>query len=308
MAIPSTGPLTLQAIQTEFGGTNPIGLNEYYAGGGLVPPGTTGTYGAVPTSGTISIRNFYGTSNRVAVVLNISANTLNYDVYTQATANPSYIAGISDVVVNISPAIYVGSASTGSYSMLVPASFSPTDTVRINNSGFIYGAGGNAGAGGGTGAAGGGGNTGGNALFIGRPTSINNLSTIASGGGGGGGGGNNYITTPQPTRTTPGPFNTFYGGGGGGGGMGSNGGAGGAGGVSQGNGSAGGSGTTASAGGGGAGANGNPGGNGGSVGAGGSAGNPGIYGAGAGGGTGSYIVGNPLVTYIATGTLLGNVS
>lgn len=69
MALPSSGPLSLSDIQGEFGGSNPIGLNEYYAGGSYVPAGTTGTYGAVPSSGTISIQNFYGTSN---VVISIS--------------------------------------------------------------------------------------------------------------------------------------------------------------------------------------------------------------------------------------------
>lgn len=64
MAIPSSGPLTLADIQTEFGGSNPISLSEYYAGGGLVPAGTSGTYGAVPSSGQISIQNFYGTQNQ----------------------------------------------------------------------------------------------------------------------------------------------------------------------------------------------------------------------------------------------------
>lgn len=63
MTLPASGELTLADIQGEFGGANPIGLNEYYAGGGLVPPGTTGTHGAVPTSGEISVYNFYGTSN-----------------------------------------------------------------------------------------------------------------------------------------------------------------------------------------------------------------------------------------------------
>jgi hypothetical protein len=63
MAIPASGPLALTDIQTEFGGANPIGLNEYYAGGSYVPAGTSGTYGAVPSSGAISIQNFYGTSN-----------------------------------------------------------------------------------------------------------------------------------------------------------------------------------------------------------------------------------------------------
>jgi hypothetical protein len=63
MTLPSSGALSLADIQGEFGGANPIGLNEYYAGGGLVPAGTTGTNGAVPSSGAISIYNFYGTSN-----------------------------------------------------------------------------------------------------------------------------------------------------------------------------------------------------------------------------------------------------
>jgi hypothetical protein len=63
MTLPTSGPLSLSNIQTEFGGSNPISLSEYYAGGGLVPPGTSGTNGPVPSSGTISISNFYGTSN-----------------------------------------------------------------------------------------------------------------------------------------------------------------------------------------------------------------------------------------------------
>jgi hypothetical protein len=57
-------------------------LSEYYAGGGLVPAGTTGTYGAVPSSGAISIRNFYGTSNVLISITNqnISGFTFTPDV------------------------------------------------------------------------------------------------------------------------------------------------------------------------------------------------------------------------------------
>ena len=62
MTLPASGPLTLADIQTEFGGTNPISLNEYYAGGAYVYAGASGTYGAVPSSGQISVQNFYGTS------------------------------------------------------------------------------------------------------------------------------------------------------------------------------------------------------------------------------------------------------
>jgi len=72
MPLPASGPLSLNDIQGEFGGSNPISLSEYYAGGGLVPSGTSGTYGAVPSSGTISIQNFYGTSN---VVITLTSQT-----------------------------------------------------------------------------------------------------------------------------------------------------------------------------------------------------------------------------------------
>ena len=65
MAIPSSGPVSFSDIQTEFGGSNPISMNEYYAGGANVPAGTTGTNGAVPSSGQISVNQFYGTSDVV---------------------------------------------------------------------------------------------------------------------------------------------------------------------------------------------------------------------------------------------------
>lgn len=62
MAIPSSGALSLSDIQTEFGGSNPIGMDEYYAGGSYVASGTSGTNGAVPTSGAISLSSFFGTA------------------------------------------------------------------------------------------------------------------------------------------------------------------------------------------------------------------------------------------------------
>lgn len=72
MAIPSSGAISLLDIQNEFGGSSPISLNEYYAGGSYVPSGTTGTYGAVPSSGEISLRNFYGTSKVVNIYRTIT--------------------------------------------------------------------------------------------------------------------------------------------------------------------------------------------------------------------------------------------
>jgi hypothetical protein len=60
MPLPSSGPIDLNSIQTEFGGTNPIGLNEYYRGGAY----TTANNTNVPTSGTISLNQFYGATKQ----------------------------------------------------------------------------------------------------------------------------------------------------------------------------------------------------------------------------------------------------
>ena len=51
MALPNSGAISLQDIQNEFGGSNPIGINEYY-----------GVASGVPASGTISFDDFYGKS------------------------------------------------------------------------------------------------------------------------------------------------------------------------------------------------------------------------------------------------------
>lgn len=62
MTIASSGAIAFTTIQTEFGGSNPISMSEYYAGGSYVPAGTSGTNGAVPSSGQISVSQFYGTT------------------------------------------------------------------------------------------------------------------------------------------------------------------------------------------------------------------------------------------------------
>jgi hypothetical protein len=69
MALPTSGVLDLSDIQTEFGGSNPISLSEYYAGGLYVPSGTSGTNGAVPTSGEIEVSDFYGTQSGITITV-----------------------------------------------------------------------------------------------------------------------------------------------------------------------------------------------------------------------------------------------
>lgn len=64
MALPSSGPLSLNDIQVEFGGSNPIELNEYY-----------GAAAGIPTSGAIGIDDFYGASSAPSVVETAQSTT-----------------------------------------------------------------------------------------------------------------------------------------------------------------------------------------------------------------------------------------
>ena len=65
MALAPNPPICLTDLRTEFGDANGgnVCLTEYYAGGANVPSGTSGTNGAVPTSGTVCLTDFLGTSN-----------------------------------------------------------------------------------------------------------------------------------------------------------------------------------------------------------------------------------------------------
>ena len=90
MALPLSGPLSLTDIQTEFGGTNPISLSEYYKGGAFVL--TTDFAPNVPTSGTIRISDFYGARK----------TTLTTQTFTSVGDNfivlPATVAGTLQIV------------------------------------------------------------------------------------------------------------------------------------------------------------------------------------------------------------------
>ena len=77
MTLQTSSTITLAQIQSEHGGSNPIGMNEYYRGGSNVQNhnNTDGTFNAtaIPTSGTISLSQFYGSANNATVVGNTFA-------------------------------------------------------------------------------------------------------------------------------------------------------------------------------------------------------------------------------------------
>lgn len=219
MAIPGPGtPIDLQDLADEFGGSTPHQISEYYRGGGEVPDSAANS--AVPTSGTISLGDFYGAVNVVTLNLTVTGNTNNYNLYPQVSSNPSYVAGATNVNVTVNPGIRVGSTSRTGYAFQIPSQFNSGDNITLINKGTIVGRAGNGGRGGnfpvGAAVAG---QPGGHGLRIQRPVTIQNQGVIAGAGGGGGGSGAATIIDG-----TTGKFNTAYygqysgsGGGGGGG-------------------------------------------------------------------------------------------
>ena len=75
---PSPSQISLGDIQTEFGGSNPIGINEYYKNGGIVDSDDFAPN--VPTSGQISIGNFHS-----AYKVTLSVTIPHYDPFSLGT-------------------------------------------------------------------------------------------------------------------------------------------------------------------------------------------------------------------------------
>ena len=185
MAIPASGPISLITIQTEFGGSAPTSLNEYYAGGAYVPAGTSGTYGAVPSSGEISLRNFYGTSNGPPVP--VSYANLNLRAYALANGWD----GVSAYTATFGANVTIYSTSTSVPALTIDGSW-PNGVTVINN-GSIIGKGGKGGNGYLAPSFGElalmSGETGGSAISLGVNATITNNSGAYIAGGGGGGAG-----------------------------------------------------------------------------------------------------------------------
>ena len=163
MALPSSGPLTFQAIQNEFGGSHPISLSEYYRNGGLVPSNNTN----VAESGAINVGSFYDAVNEIGVAVSSGASTYNVQ-----TAFSSYWN------VTVPKRLTINSGVTLGH-LTVPASMA--GTLIIDNSGSVQGLGGSANGGAGA-----------TAMTIqstGVTINLASGSSISGGGGGAGAGG-----------------------------------------------------------------------------------------------------------------------
>lgn len=108
MVLQSSGEITLLDIQTEFGGTNPINMDEYYTGGIYVDSTAT----TIPTSGQINLNHFYGKSK----IYRIVASSTYYTLMTRYNSIYTIVQSGSDPNVQLQLASSsVGSGVTHSY-------------------------------------------------------------------------------------------------------------------------------------------------------------------------------------------------
>ena len=199
MSLPAhPNTISLAQLQTEFGGSNPISLSEYYSNGGLVPAGASGlpagVQTAIPSSGTISLGNFHGSAAVVYSYEYTTGGTRSIVVPALPSGWPSISALVwvngaggggggaaASPASGSDPAAGGGGGGGGSNWLYTFSNVTPGATVSVSvgsgGSGGVYSTAanpftpaGNGGDGGGTSVSGGG------------------ISASVAGGGGGGGG------------------------------------------------------------------------------------------------------------------------
>jgi len=135
MALPSSGTITLAQIQAEFGGSNSISLSEYYRNGAYVTSNNT----SVPTSGTISLSNFYGAVKAITVTYQLigaggaggHGNWNSYATTRAPSGGSSSITGAA--ITNLTAAGGLGG---------LDANLSPNPTYAGSGADSVYGPGG----------------------------------------------------------------------------------------------------------------------------------------------------------------------
>jgi hypothetical protein len=107
--------LSFSAIQTEFGGTNPISLSEYYKGGAYV---NANTVGSIPTSGAISLSQFLGRTQGVNPTYSLlrSVSSVNEPGNFTITFSTNQSGSFAYTISGVNSADIAGASLTGTVS------------------------------------------------------------------------------------------------------------------------------------------------------------------------------------------------
>lgn len=108
MTLPGSGTISIYSLVTEFGGSAPHALSEYYRNGGLVSSGNTN----VPTSGALSLSDFYGAT---------ATTTRDIRVQMSYNAGHGYSAfGVTSANSTAAPQSYSGSLLFNAFTIYSP--------------------------------------------------------------------------------------------------------------------------------------------------------------------------------------------
>ena len=97
MVVTSSAPISITDLVTEFGGSTPHALTEYYRGGSLVPNVTANN--SVPTSGAISLTDFFGATNTVTWTTVVTVGVVT-GLFTQSGFSSGIFGSLSDSTVD----------------------------------------------------------------------------------------------------------------------------------------------------------------------------------------------------------------
>lgn len=137
MPLQASGAISLSQICTEFQVAQTTPLSSFYRGGAIVPniPANNG----VPTSGALSLSNFYNATRQVPLSTGGPSSTSKLFTLPEATPAPSAISVTSDAIT-LTPAGGTGGPYTCTWSHLSgdatvsnPAAntFAPTFTATV---------------------------------------------------------------------------------------------------------------------------------------------------------------------------------
>lgn len=169
MPLPTTGPISLGNIATEFGDTPPHSMSEFY-----------GAASGIPVSGAISIGSFYGAASNFVATITSNVQELNLRTWLISLGwNQT-----APATVTIASGVYIWSDNTSVPALNMGGSF-PGGLTLINN-GYIMGKGGNGGYMVAATRAYVNPTAGGPAIALTGPISIDNTNGYIGGGGGGG--------------------------------------------------------------------------------------------------------------------------
>jgi hypothetical protein len=188
MAVSASGSVSLSTVRTEWGRSGAIKMSEMYRGGSHVRSlaannNATNLASSVPTSGSITLDNFRGTTAGFKYTFSAGATNQNASTLFGSDYSVNYR---KEIVID--SGVELGATSTSEEALEIDSG--GLGTITITNNGTLSGAGGAAGA------------AGGDAFEAAVTCTFINNGTVRAGGGGGGNGGNGGNGSYSSSSTT----------------------------------------------------------------------------------------------------------